>query len=182
MRYISLDLETTGLDPTRDQVLSLAMVAEDTEHPNVPLVELPHLHLYVKHERYSGDAFALALNVGILKELAAKPEDRIHTVVLSGEDLGRAVAHWLGGQGISRLRKGTLAGKNVAGFDLQFLPWLKDYFHHRVIDAGSVFIDWKADKVPSLIDLSTRLGTFAPTHGALDDARAVIDLLRKAYT
>ena len=40
MRYVSLDLETTGGNPDRHQIIELAAVVEDTRHV-LPLAELP---------------------------------------------------------------------------------------------------------------------------------------------
>jgi DNA polymerase III epsilon subunit-like protein len=43
LRYVSLDLETSGSDPLRHQVLELAAVVEDTRRTaTTPLTELPN--------------------------------------------------------------------------------------------------------------------------------------------
>lgn len=177
MRYVSLDIETTGLDPKQDQILQLAMVVEDTTKL-VPVEELPYFSVFVKHERITGNAFALGMNAWILDIISGRKE-REGAVIVQGiyhlEQLGRDFLkeHFPDGQRIN------VAGKNVAGFDLPFLPTeLKRPFRHRVIDPGSVFVDWSKEMLPALGDLiSTEV-----SHDALGDARDVITCLRRSYT
>ena len=45
MKYVSIDIETTGLNPKTDNVLEVAAIIDDTERPEVPIGELPTLHL-----------------------------------------------------------------------------------------------------------------------------------------
>ncbi|WP_133274320.1 hypothetical protein [Hymenobacter radiodurans] len=71
MRYISLDLETTGGKPQRHQILELAAVVEDTKRPR-PLTDLPVFRRAVRHPEYVGTAGALALNARLLEELSRK--------------------------------------------------------------------------------------------------------------
>lgn len=68
MRYISIDIETTGLDPMNCQILSIAAVIEDTQNIK-PLNELPHLHLGILRENISGSIFAINLNSDLIKTI-----------------------------------------------------------------------------------------------------------------
>ena len=43
MKYISIDIETTGLDPENCQILSIGAVIEDTLN-QLPFEELPTFH------------------------------------------------------------------------------------------------------------------------------------------
>ncbi len=68
MRFISMDIETTGLDPENCQILSIAAVIEDTENIK-PLNELPHLHLGILRENISGSLYAINLNRDLIKTI-----------------------------------------------------------------------------------------------------------------
>lgn len=208
MKYVSFDVETTGLDTRLDQVLQVAMVAEDSSKPEVPIEELPTFTCLVEHDRYAGSAFALALNAPIFKALAdAQPATAGYK---ASTIRGRHTAVWAdwGSRGassfdsweaqaamfLSRVYAGDegrppaprtviLAGKNVAGFDLQFVtsPSLRKLFSHRVLDIGSVFADFDKEKLPSLDEIKADFGITTAAHDALDDARDVIRALRTLY-
>ena len=49
MRYTSIDIETTGLDPERHEILSIGIIIEDTEK-KLPYNEVPKLHLAIDHK------------------------------------------------------------------------------------------------------------------------------------
>ncbi|MBX4188319.1 MAG: hypothetical protein KW793_04275 [Candidatus Doudnabacteria bacterium] len=172
MKYFSLDLETTGLDPSQDQVLMISLVYEDSNNP-LPIEELPHFTALIKHNRIMGNAFALQMNAWILKMIATKDTSK-YPILSQAEAMALASDFITKHAGNDRV---TIAGKNVAGFDIPFLPDLKHRFRHRCIDAGSVCLDWTKDVPPALGDL---LGAEV-THDALDDARAVIRVLRRTY-
>lgn len=179
MKYVSIDIETTGLDPAKDQVLMVAMIVEDTEN-TLPRELLPTFACFVKHPRYEGGPFALWLNSWIF-EILAKNDESAYPIYSVGEWENRAEEflkeHFPEGKKI------VPAGKNVGSFDLQFFsPTLKNKFAHRNIDPGSVFIDWKKDKPLSLDDIKSNLGISGEvTHNAVDDAWDVIEVLRKTY-
>lgn len=62
MIYVSIDIETTGLDLVNDEILSVGAVIEDTNNP-LPIEELPKIHIIVTRERIrSGSLFAINLN------------------------------------------------------------------------------------------------------------------------
>jgi oligoribonuclease (3'-5' exoribonuclease) len=170
MKYVSIDIETTGLMPRACQVLEVAMVLEDTEDPK-PINELPGIVVRFRHGLLLGQLEALQMNMELL-ELCKKEGYRDH-----GEAWGiieRQLLSW----GFNEAHRAVAAGKNVSGFDLQFMPEnIRAYFHHRCLDPGSVYVDWSKDTLPSLKDL---LGE-EPKHSALEDALAVIRVLRRRY-
>lgn len=62
MKYVSIDVETTGLDTQNDQILSIGAVIEDTNNIR-PIEDLPKIHIIVTRERISsGSIFALNMN------------------------------------------------------------------------------------------------------------------------
>ena len=178
MRYVSIDIETTGLRPQQDQILQLAMVVEDTRYPEVPVEELPYFCCFVKHVEYHGNAYALGLNAWILDLLSGRTKAACRYPIWDLDEMTRAAGSFLSDQ-LGMRDKINVAGKNAAGFDIPFLPQdLRDRFRHRVIDPGSVFVDWSKDRLPALGDLiDTEV-----THDALGDARDVITCLRRSYT
>jgi oligoribonuclease len=170
MKYVSLDIKTTGLNPREDQVIEFAMVIEDTENIQ-PLKELPHIVCSIKHARVEGSFYAINMNHGLIKYAQESGIPPFMAWVRAYRFLKDNGLYEDGA-------KPFIAGKNVGGFDLQFLPvHLTDTFHHRTIDPGSVFMDW--EKGPQ--SLGHLLGR-AVQHTALDDARDVIEVLRRAYT
>jgi len=172
MRYVSLDIETTGLDPTYCQVLQLAMVVEDTSQA-VPLEKLPYINLRFRHNRLQGEPFAmLHMNYNLLCECERRG--------FSPEVAWATAEAWLS-KHFGPKERVVVAGKNVGVFDFQFLPaTLRRRLHHRTIDPGSLFIRWNERVPPSLDDLLEAVG--GVKHDALADARDVIRVLRRDYT
>lgn len=184
MKYISLDTETTSATiKTPANLLMLSMVVEDTENI-VPVTELPHFTCYLgkNDDTYTGSAGAIAMNGWIFEILAGKKEANYPIYDITDPFFKVAVEDFFT-KHIGMQRK-FLAGKNVATFDLFFLPkWLKDHFKARVIDPGSVFVDFKSEEVmKSLGSLKKQFGMKDPvTHDAREDAMDVIRILRKKY-
>lgn len=198
MRYVSLDLETSSLQPHPDHVLGVSMVIEDTNNP-MPLNELPHFTCLVRHEEYRGQAVALAMNAWILKELSSKTPT--YPIYDAKSNFSNYFVSKLAGQvqigtwqseAIVFLHmhfgeeRATLAGKNVGVFDYQFLPEpLQKMFRHRMIDPGSMFIDFATDSMPpSLGEIKKRTGIDAEgvvSHNMYEDALDVISVLRTKY-
>ena len=68
MKYISIDIETTGLDPEFNQILSIGAVIEDTLNP-IPFKDLPKFHAVIKRESVYGSIFALNLNRELIQAM-----------------------------------------------------------------------------------------------------------------
>lgn len=168
LKYIAGDLETTGLNPSNCQVIEMAFVLEDVNNPK-PIHELPHFHTFIKHTLIIGEWEALQMNGGLLAQA--------QQYGLGPSDAWDALEKWLQGFGFSPENKVFVAGKNFGNFDLQFIPKrIREYFKHRFIDPGSVFIDWENGPAS--------LGKFLdgePAHEAMPDALAVVEALRKSY-
>jgi len=75
MKYISLDIETTGLDPENCQILSIGAVIEDTLN-QLPFEELPKFHAVIKRESVYGSIFALNLNKDLIQAMKDHSEAR----------------------------------------------------------------------------------------------------------
>lgn len=176
MKYVSIDIETTGLDPGRDQVLQIAMIVDDLEKPK-PRDELPFINRYISHPRYCGNAFALHLNRELLYILAKGTNKEIMTAAdfeHAENDLHLFLHKHFGNERI------TVAGKNAANFDIPFLPKaLQARFRHRVLDPGSMFVENTDKEVPNLETCLKRAGLPTEvTHDAYEDAMQVVELIR----
>ena len=190
MRYLSLDIETTCLAPKKpSNILMLSMVVEDTNNPK-DLKILPHFTCFFNQKEFTGSAYALAMNSWILDILSGRAETDYPIYRIDSESFKKDIDSFLlthFGEITPEHRVNlppiTLAGKNVAMFDFQFLPeWLQDYFSYRVIDLGSVFIDFQGHGIPSTNRLIHDLKLNPEgIHDARVDAMNVINILRHKY-
>lgn len=180
MKVVSVDVETTGLDPRKDQILEFAAVLFD-----LPGEPIDHFHRLVWHERIEGHPRALAMNAAILVELA--DADRpVSLKVVHVHGLYSDFRSWLYRHvGDAKV---TLAGKNAGAFDLQFLRslpgWRDDLFRHRILDPGSLYFNpgLDSDYLPDLATCRERAGLDKQVkHRALHDAIAVMECIRAYY-
>lgn len=68
MKYLSIDIETTGLDRELYQVLSIGAIIEDTENI-LPYSEIPKFHAAIKHKTISGELYAINLNKDLIESI-----------------------------------------------------------------------------------------------------------------
>jgi oligoribonuclease len=84
MKYVSIDIETTGLDPENNQILSVAAIIEDTNNP-LPFDEVPKFHVAIKRENISGSMFAINMNRDLVESIVhyqtAKDQDEKNDLV-----------------------------------------------------------------------------------------------------
>jgi len=83
----------------------------------------------------------------------------------------------------------TVAGKNFASFDQLFLEKLPRWkqviaIRRRIIDPAILFVDWDNDIAPPGLAECKRRASIEGivTHDALDDAKDVVNLIRRSYT
>lgn len=184
MRYLSIDTETTGLNPETCQILSIAAVLEDTEKIDIPVEDLPHFHYIFRHDFIQGEPYALNMN----KDLIEIIKDGFHPSLTFKAHFALQFRNFCTDNNIDP-KKIKVAGKNFSSFDKNFIDKILNYkehgikFHHRVLDVGSVFVDFKNDEwLPDLTECMKRAGVKgAVTHDALEDARDVVRTLRAKY-
>lgn len=183
MKYLSLDIETTGLSFNCD-ILEIGCIVEDTKK-KLPYNELPKYRALFKHSQITGELFALKINSKLIEELCSNSEDC--DIFQDYKDFGTNFRRFLlDNFGANKI---VLAGKNVSGFDLPFMKaklagcCTNNYFSHRIIDVGSLYIDWNKDlEIPNLKECKNRANlTGEVSHTSLGDAFDVIQLLRKFY-
>lgn len=179
MSYISIDIETTGLDPEYCQVLEVGAIVDDFV---TPVCELPYFHAYLHNDRFTGQPRALAMNARILDIIAEKT----HKDIVYGErNLSKAFARFV--EPYKQGRQVVAGGKNFGNFDREFLRrlqgWPQDIFFRRIIDPGMLYFDPLKDTVPPGTDeCCRRAGLECRTnHEAMEDALIVVKLVRKHY-
>lgn len=174
--YVSIDIETTGLDPEKHQILEFAAVYDDWwMHP---VCCLPTFHRLIKHETIIGQPYALSMHSELLRKIALATDAPICTI----DELAAEFAEWLNNRWPIEKRV-TVAGKNFAGFDYQFLKQhsFDHFFHHRTLDPAMLYWQPEDEVLPDLQTCMKRAGFDGLVmHTAMDDAFAVVRLLREA--
>ena len=90
MKYVSIDIETTGIDNENTQTLSIGLVVEDTVNVK-PLQELPQLEIAIVRERIEGEIFAINMNRQLIADIleykmARTDEERKEIEVRTGRE------------------------------------------------------------------------------------------------
>jgi len=84
MKYISIDIETTGLNPLTCNTLSIGAIIEDTNNP-VPYEELPKFHVAILHEELQGSPYAINMNRDLIETIVqyqtAKDQDEKNDLI-----------------------------------------------------------------------------------------------------
>lgn len=197
MKFISIDIETTGLNPETCQILQIGAVIEDTDNV-LPVEELPRFNCIIEHDCYVGTPTALSMNSGIFKILSGleskTKDERIaykkeHNIIPAGI-VATSFKLWLLSNGFTTGEGNAIyinaAGKNFASFDklfLQNLPyWTSNIkIRQRILDPAILLTDWKNDEtLPNLKTCMERCSIEGDvTHDALQDAIDVVNVLRK---
>lgn len=68
MKYISIDIETSGLNPEKHQILSLGVIVEDTTK-KLPFKDIPKFHCAIVREEIVGGLFALNMNKELIQTI-----------------------------------------------------------------------------------------------------------------
>ncbi len=188
MKYVSIDIETTGLDPETCQVLEFGAVIDDWK---TPIEQLPVFRRIMFHRTVTGTPYAMALNADLLRQIANPPTNALDRPGFDGfclpEDLGYQFAAWLRSCSLDP-KYLQAAGKNFGTFDLQFLKRLPRFnqsidFCHRVLDPAILFWQSEDEKFPDSKTCYERAGIDTKVaHTAVEDALAVVRLVRIGIT
>lgn len=190
--YVSIDIETLGLDPDNCDIIEFGAVIDDLKSP---IEALPSFHCYISKEKYKGEAYAMSMHPTILKRIGVRELGYRH---LPPEYLDESFSDWLIQQGFSfthkycdktgdrlQLTEITVAGKNFSGFDLRFLRRLPNWgrtvrCRHRVIDPSMLYFDPMTMEVPPSLDDCLKMAGIQKdvSHTSVEDALDVIRCLR----
>ena len=180
MRYMSIDVETTGLNPSMCQVIEISAVIDNLAKPEVPIHDLPTFTKIVYHDVYYFEKVAMQMHKksGLLDILLdEKSEDGITIKELLLAFNSFVAANW-GGDKI------VPAGKNFGSFDRRFLEPLGFKFLHRQMDPTANYIQLD-DKVPPALEACLVRAQLPPVdvaHRSLGDAQSVVALMRQGYS
>jgi len=187
MKYISIDIETTGLDPVNDQILEFAAILEDTNSKEI--YDLDGLHSFeaiFAYERLVGNPYALSLNKRLLEIMVKyyglkrkgtqnaefvkyKKENNIYEITDKNSYIPfieefEEFLYYSGYLSYSGKKLAVNpAGKNYGSFDGQFLKNIGLYdvvpIKQRSIDPAILYVDWENDnQLPSLEKCKERAG------------------------
>jgi oligoribonuclease len=188
-KYASIDLETTGLDPSYCRIIQFGAVLDDLESP---LDELPRYEVLVLNEgnHYPGQSYAFKMNADLMGRIA-----KCHATLDKGEE---ETEYWVTHQTLSRDFQRFLqawdwdgegllcAGKNYASFDARFLDLVPGWQErikprHRTLDPGSMYFEaGDGSRPPGLSKCLQRAGieNTEVAHTAVADALQVVQLIR----
>ncbi len=170
--YLALDIETTGINLEKSQVIQLAAVFVNPGQPDI---------IYNKIIRRDvleyGESYALGMNGWIFEQMNNPKDILVESILDARLSWDRFIYE------CSRLSVGkiTVAGKNVAGFDLPILKnngFSVNSFKHRVIDVGTLYLP-DFGYVPTLNEINKLNGREVVSHNALDDCYDVIAAINK---
>ena len=175
MKYISIDIETSGLGEDC-QVLEIGAIVEDTSIP-YKYKDIPKFEAIIEHQKIVGEPYAINMNARIFKilaenqdikdpkeKLAHRKANNIYTEIEAVEALHAFVwKHYVAKneEYISPFQKRApgkptppvrvvCAGKNFGTFDRPRLMKLKGMnaalrYDHRILDPAILFVDWDND-------------------------------------
>lgn len=178
MIYVSIDLETTGLDWTKHQVLEIAAIAQQLGGE-----ELGRFRTTVWHPEIVGSPFALSMHPRLIEEIVSGAPDSGEALEAFRQflDLYAAPAD------VGSTPRVIAAGKNFATFDQRFIEMMQKregfedrWFHRRVLDPSILYMSEADDVPPSTSLCAERAGLNVDPgerHVALEDAEIVRDLI-----
>jgi len=159
MKYLSIDLETSGLDYRFHRVLQFACILEDTDNPQ-PVEELPYLDMFIKHRwiNFDFDTLEFHRKNGFLEEYHAQA---IYTLKDAEQVFSEGQQH----------ARGHIKRKTACAA-------CRD---HDGVDVGSVLWDGESELM-NMAECCVSVGFDSSVkHRAWDDAAQVIKLLRAKY-
>lgn len=176
MNYISCDVETTGTDGMKHDLLEVAMAAF-TSKSEKPEPFATWSTIVKKKDRVWEDATLLFhLQNGKLDYF-------LNSDGIKEEHVARVMREWVAALNLTvvppwyvpdKRQYPNVCGKNFAGFDglfLRRLPGWETLFDFRVIDLGNLVIQRNDAKIPKLQDALARVNIHdVVPHTALDDA------------
>lgn len=181
-KYISIDIETLGLDSEHCDMIEFGAVLDDLK---TPLEQLPRYHCYITRDgnRYKGEAYAMQMHQKILERIAKRTAGFNY---VPHDCLDANFYNWLYQFGIAKDDL-VVVGKNFATFDLKFLqkvgfglPESLTQLHRRFLDVGSMYYNPLVSRFPPNLERCLEMAGVKKSveHTAIADALDVIQCVR----
>lgn len=185
--FVSIDIETTGLDHLTCDTIEVGAVIDDWLFP---MKEPPTFHCYIEKPYYRGQPYALSMHAEIFRRIATKAEGYTY---VKPDEFTQVFGNWLKANDAyvidpdnpDREARGVVTGKNYSTFDDRFLREFKRYdehikLHHRVLDPGNMLWNPAEDTKPpgsqTCMERTHQAGEVA--HTALEDAVSVAKMIQ----
>lgn len=179
MRYLSIDIEATGLREN-DAIIEFAAIAFDASEGKI--YEDLKFHTLVKCKSFT--ELAPTLDPWVVKH-NQKLIESAHEKGLSLEKFKKSLEDFLNSDEIKNFFKNDkiiIFGKSINAIDLPFLNrdlgwnWMRQYFSHRTVDfTGTCYSLMDLGLLPQGVErgsvIMKHLGFGEVAHNALDDAR-----------
>jgi DNA polymerase III alpha subunit (gram-positive type) len=204
MLYVSIDIETSGLNPKKNQILSFGAIIEDTSK-SLSFEDCPKFYATVIHRNIKGSPKALLMNMDVIKDISDYIENdrndalnnevgNYNPIFVETFTLTSSFISFLDSNGIkadSRFQryKINVAGKNFAAFDMLFLNNIPGWLgfidiRKRILDPAILYFDVNNDDTLPSLDVCKKRANIDGnvSHNALLDAWDVIQVLRNKLT
>ena len=183
MKYLSVDLETTGLDHTKHSVIEFAAILADTNNGG-EIKGAFRGHIFP--ENMVWDSYCLRLHREWLDWILNIPQAKWAENLIYSDmvQLMGAFAAWRETYGLEK--SVSVAGKNFGTFDSRFLMgnYCDRWYKRRIIDVGTMYREKGDDVLPDLETCKRRSGLFESNrvaHDALSDAMDVVKLVNHKW-
>ncbi len=195
MRFFTVDIETTGLDPHKHGVIEFAAIYADLAGTFEPKC----FQRLIIPINMTWDFYCLKLHAGLIQEIDRLAAVKDPLVLASLDQVAVQFKNWMHEEcevPLSKknirlddklvLERVTAAGKNFGSFDLQFLlhgsKEFETTFRHRALDPVMLYTA-PEDVIPlDLAGCKLRAGLVPKVaHRALQDCWDVVDLLQKKF-
>jgi DNA polymerase III alpha subunit (gram-positive type) len=181
MKVVSIDIETTGLDPNVNDVIQFgACIFDLNDEFNRSSCQQFLRYIWCQDSVWSPQA--VIMNADIAKDMMQKRSTGDESVIEPGDLMGD-FKYWLSNRGMPTTKGITVAGKNFMGFDQRFLlnripNWSELRIKQRSIDIASHFWEPGDAELPTLQTCLDRAKISRNVdHTALSDALDVAQLV-----
>lgn len=129
MKFCSIDIETTGLDPERNQILSIGAIIEDTTK-KLSFEDIPKFNAIILHHELTGSPRAITMNKDIIslmgeylegdKDVRKKHDEHSGFQFLEPDEVAKAFFDFLWRNGFNYTFGGV--GKEARVIDGKYYP------------------------------------------------------------